>query len=55
MKLEAAATGGAMPDVLWMHVNNFLKYQGGGMLMDITDNLKTSQEVDLSNFPQGLV
>ncbi len=54
-KLEAAATGGAMPDVLWMHVNNFLKYQGSGMLMDITDQLKGSQEVDLANYPDGLV
>src|SRR5659263_363617 len=25
-KLEAAASGGALPDVFWMHSNNFVKY-----------------------------
>ena len=54
-KLEAAATGGELPDVFWMHVNNFLKYQSNGLLMDITDRLKDSKDVDLNNFPEGLV
>ncbi|MBU3113302.1 ABC transporter substrate-binding protein [Clostridium lacusfryxellense] len=54
-KLEAAATGGALPDVFWMHINNFLKYQSNGMIMDITDKLKSSKDVDLNNFPKGLV
>jgi len=54
-KLEAAATGGALPDVFWMHSNNFVKYASSGMLMDITDRIKASKDVDLNNFPKGLV
>lgn len=54
-KLEAAATGGALPDVFWMHGNNFVKYASNGMLLDITDKVKSSTTVKLSNFPKGLV
>ena len=54
-KLEAAATGGALPDVFWMHSNNFVKYASSGMLMDITDKIKDSKDVNLNNFPKGLV
>lgn len=54
-KLEAGATGGALPDVFWMHTNNFVKYASSGMLMDLTDKVKSSKDVDLNNFPKGLV
>ncbi len=54
-KLEAAATGGALPDVFWMHSNNFVKYASSGMLMDITDKVKNSKVISESNFPKGLV
>ena len=43
-KLEAGATGGALPDVFWMHSNNFVKYASSGMLMDITDKIKNSKD-----------
>ena len=36
-KLEAAAQGGALPDVFWMHSNQFFKYVSAGMLLDLTD------------------
>lgn len=36
-KMEAAATGGELPDVFWMHTNEFLKYASNDMLMDVTD------------------
>lgn len=36
-KMEAAATGGELPDVFWMHTNEFLKYASNDMLMDLTD------------------
>ncbi len=48
-KLEAAGTGGALPDVFWMHINNFRKYADAGLLEGI-DTGKT----DLSKFPSGL-
>ena len=35
-KLEAAAQGGALPDVFWMHSNQFFKYVSAGMLLDLT-------------------
>lgn len=54
-KLEAGATGGALPDVFWMHSNNFVKYATSGMLMDVTDKIKDSKEISLDNFPKGLV
>jgi len=54
-KLEAAGTGGALPDVFWMHSSNFDKYSNADMLLDLTDKIKTSTEVKLSNFPTPLV
>lgn len=54
-KLEAAATGGAMPDVFWMHANEIRKYAGGDMLMNLTDMIDDSKIVDMSKFPKDLV
>ncbi len=54
-KLEAAGTGGALPDVFWMHTNNFDKYSSANMLLDLTDKIKASGDVKLSNFPTPLV
>ena len=54
-KLEAAATGGAMPDVFWMHANEIRKYAGGDMLMNLTDMIDDSEIVDMSKFPKDLV
>ncbi|MDI6617097.1 MAG: sugar ABC transporter substrate-binding protein [Clostridiales bacterium] len=54
-KLEAAAKGGSLPDVFWMHSNNFLKYAKGNMLMDLTEKIANSSLVKNSDFPEGLV
>ncbi|WP_010233189.1 ABC transporter substrate-binding protein [Clostridium arbusti] len=54
-KLDAGASSGTMPDVFWMHSNQYLKYANGNMLMDITDKIKSSKEASMSNFPEGLV
>ncbi len=43
-----AATKGGMPDVFWMHSNNFVDYAKKGILMDCTDLF------DKANFPEGL-
>lgn len=54
-KMDAGASGGTLPDVFWMHSSNFLKYANNGQLMDITDKLKSSKDVSMSNFPKDLV
>lgn len=54
-KLDAGASSGTLPDVFWMHSNNLLKYANGGALMDITDKIKGSSNLDMSKFPTDLV
>ncbi|WP_127836584.1 ABC transporter substrate-binding protein [Clostridium prolinivorans] len=54
-KLDAAASGGAMPDVFWMHSNNFVKYASGNQLLDLSDKIKNSKDINMDNFPKGLV
>jgi len=53
--LEAAATGGSLPDTFWMHSNEIYRYASNGMLMDLTDKISKSSDVKLSNYPEGLV
>jgi multiple sugar transport system substrate-binding protein len=53
--LEAAATGGSLPDVFWMHSNQAQRYGSNGMLMDLTGRIAGSSVADLSNFPPDLV
>ncbi|MDR3052005.1 MAG: sugar ABC transporter substrate-binding protein [Oscillospiraceae bacterium] len=48
-KLEAAAQGGALPDVFWMHSNQFFKYANAGMLLDVTD-----LNYDYTPYPPGV-
>lgn len=49
-KMEAAATGGAMPDVFWMHTNEFIKYASNDMLMPLDEVIGDG----FQNFPEGL-
>ena len=51
-KLEAAATGGEMPDVFWMHTNEFSKYASNDMLLDLTELEGTNGYKD---FPESLI
>lgn len=53
--LEAGATGGSMPDVFWMHSNEIYRYASNQMLLDVTDKANSSDKVDLSKFPEGLL
>ena len=39
-KLQAAATGGAAPDVFWMNGPNFQLYASNGVLAPISDQIK---------------
>lgn len=49
-KLEASTVGGAMPDVFWMHTNEFYKYAVNKKLLPVED-----ASIDRSKFPQGLI
>jgi multiple sugar transport system substrate-binding protein len=53
--LEAAATGGSLPDVFWMHSNQAQRYGTNGMLLDLTDKIAKSSVADTANFPTDLV
>lgn len=53
--LEAAATGGSLPDTFWMHSNEIYRYASNDMLMDLSDKIKNSDKIDLKNYPDGLV
>jgi ABC-type dipeptide/oligopeptide/nickel transport system permease subunit len=46
--LEAAATGGSLPDTFWMHSNNIYYYASNGQLMDLT-NYMSGSDIDLKN------
>ena len=53
--LEAAATGGDLPDVFWMHPNEIQRYMDNDMLLDLTDMIAADPQVQMDQFPQGLV
>lgn len=53
--LEAGATGGSLPDVFWMHSNVFTQYAEYDMLMDLTDKINDSADIDLSKYPADIV
>ncbi|BFL48517.1 ABC transporter substrate-binding protein [Lactonifactor longoviformis] len=52
--LEAAATGGSLPDTFWMHSNNIYYYGSNDQLLDLTNYIEKSDQVDLANYPEGL-
>jgi multiple sugar transport system substrate-binding protein len=52
--LEAAATGGSLPDTFWMHSNNIYYYASNDQLLDLSDYIKNSGDIDLANYPEGL-
>lgn len=54
--LEAATTGGNMPDVFWMHSQQVGTYaQYDDVLLDLTDMIAESDKVDLSKFQKDIV
>lgn len=52
--LEAAGTGGFLPDTFWMHSNNIYYYGANDQLLDLSDYIAGSDKVDLANYPEGL-
>lgn len=55
-KLEAMANSNSLPDIFWMHTNEFSKYAEAGILADLTD-LYADEDPNYfqNNFPANLV
>ncbi|MBQ2641270.1 MAG: sugar ABC transporter substrate-binding protein [Lachnospiraceae bacterium] len=53
--LEAGASGGEMPDVFWMHINEAQKYMRADKLLNLNDYIEKDDAIDLSNYYEGIV
>ena len=53
--LQAGAQGGTLPDVFWMHSNEFQRYADNELLLDLTDRISDSDLVDLNAFFSDIV
>lgn len=52
--LEAGATGGALPDVFWMHSNEIARYSEYELLLDLSSRIEKSTTLDMSKFPKEI-
>lgn len=52
--LEAGASGGELPDVFWMHINEAQKYMESDMLLKLDDYIAQDDNIDLSNYYEGI-
>lgn len=53
--LEAGASGGEMPDVFWMHINEAQKYMRAEKLLNLTKYIAADDSIDLENYYEGIV
>lgn len=53
-KLETAATGGALPDVMWMNGAHVEKYAEGKVILPLND-LAKKDDYSLDNYPESLI
>jgi multiple sugar transport system substrate-binding protein len=53
-KMDAAATGGSLPDVFWMNGPNIAKYASNDMLLPLDEKI-AADGVDMGNYPKALV
>lgn len=53
--LEAGASGGEMPDVFWMHINEAQKYMEGDMLLNLNDYIAADDTINMDSYYQGIV
>ena len=53
--LEAGASGGEMPDVFWMHINEAQKYMRADKLLNLNDYIAADDAIDLNNYYDGIV
>lgn len=54
-RLAAGAQGGELPDVFWMHSNEFQRYADNELLLDLTDFINDSELVNLNYFYPDIV
>lgn len=55
-KLEASANSNSLPDIFWMHTNEFSRYAEAGLLADMTDLYEDVEENHYGkHFEEGLV
>jgi multiple sugar transport system substrate-binding protein len=52
--LEAGASGGELPDVFWMHINEAQKYMEGDILLNLDDYIAADESTDLNNYYEGI-
>ena len=52
--LEAGASGGELPDVFWMHINEAQKYMEGDILLNLDDYIAADEGTDLNNYYEGI-
>lgn len=53
--LEAGASGGEMPDVFWMHINEAQKYMRAEKLLNLNDYIAADDAIDPANYYEGIV
>ena len=53
--LEAGASGGELPDVFWMHINEAQKYMRGNVLLNLNDYIAADDAIDMNNYYEGIV
>ena len=52
--LSAAAQGGELPDVFWMHANESMRYMSNDMLLDLTEQIAASDKIAIENYPEDI-
>lgn len=52
-KLQAATSGGQMPDIVWMNGPNFLKYASYNMLLPL-DKMIKKDSIDMDKYVEGI-
>ena len=51
--LEAGASGGELPDVFWMHINEAQKYMRSEKLLNLNDYIAADDNIDSRSFAQS--
>lgn len=54
-KMQASGAGDTLPDIFWMHPEQVYEYANGGKIMDMSELIENSSDVDMSKFPQNVV
>ena len=52
--LSAAAQGGSLPDVFWMHASESVRYMSNDILLDLTEKIAASDKIQTENYPEDI-